>query len=246
MNLKFLNFFNSRTVIAILISQLAAFISIKYQIKWDINVMLFGLAIVFPLHFSIQAAYQRRERALQYFSKFKGAVISLYYSIQLPDDLTAEKKSEGRNLLRELVQGLITKLNNREPGYETVQQDLNEVFSFISTHKKDLSKGNAIKMIRYIYRASEASVYLVNIISHRTMAGLRFYAIFFVLIFPCIQAPILLHRLDGLLPDWSLYIVVALTSVILISLTNFQKMIEYPFDQSGPDNVQLKEFDLGV
>jgi hypothetical protein len=86
----------------------------------------------------------------------------------------------------------------------------------------------------------------VSITSHRTMAGLRFYAIFFVIIFPFIQAPILLHKLDGFVPNWSLYLVVALTSIILISLTNFQKMIEYPFDQSGADNVHLKEFELGV
>jgi hypothetical protein len=56
----------------------------------------------------------------------------------------------------------------------------------------------------------------------------------------------LFNRLDGQLADWILYVIVALTSIILVSLTNFQKMIEYPFDQSGADNVQLKEFGLGI
>ena len=246
MDLKILNFFNLRTFLALLISQLAVFLSIKFQLKLDVNVMLFGLAVVFPLHFSIQSAYQRRERALQYFSKFKGAMISIYYSIQIADDLSNETKGEGRDLLQELAKALITKLENREPGYESVQQKLNELCEFISTHKKDLSKGNAIKTIRYVNRISESSVYLVNIISHRTMAGLRFYSVFFVIIFPFIQAPILFNRLDGLLADWILYVLVGLTSIILVSLTNFQKMIEYPFDQSGADNVQLKEFGLGI
>lgn len=246
MDLKILNFFNLRTLLALIISQLAVFLSIEFRIKLDINVMLFGLAVVFPLHFSIQAAYQRRERALQYFSKFKGAMISIYYSIQIADDLPDETKREGRNHLQALAEQLITKLENREPGYESVQQKLNNLCDFISTYKKDLSKGNAIKMIRYVNRISESSVYLVNIINHRTMAGLRFYSIFFVIIFPFIQAPILLNRLDGIIANWSFYLIVALTSIILVSLTNFQKMIEYPFDQAGADNVQLKEFGLGI
>jgi hypothetical protein len=246
MNLKIFNFFNLRTALAVMVSQLAVFLAIEFQIKLNTNVMLLGLAVVFPLHFSIQSAYQRRERALQYFSKFKGAMISLYYSIQIPQDLPMETKSDGRNALRELADQLTTQLQNRQPGYDSVQQKLNDVITFISNHKKDLSKGNAIKMIKYVNKVSESSVYLVSIISHRTMRGLRFYAIFFAIIFPFIQAPILLHKLDGLIPYWSLYVTVALTSIILISLTNFQKMIEYPFDQSGADNVQLKEFELGV
>ena len=246
MDLRIINFFNLRTLLVAVISQIAVFLAIQFQIKFNINVMLFGLAVVFPLHFSIQSAYQRRERAIQYFSKFKAAMVSLYNSMQVAPDLTVEIRTEGRDLLQEIAEQFTTKLRNREPGYQPVLQNLNRITIFISTHKKDLSNRNAIRMITFLNIAAESSIYLVQIISHRTMAGLRFFSIFFVILFPFIQAPILLDRLDGLLPHWLLHLLVGLTSIILISLSNFQKMIEYPFDQSGMDNIQLKEFELGI
>ena len=246
MDLRFINFFNLRTLLVVAISQIAVFLAIQFQIKFNINVMLFGLAVVFPLHFSIQSAYQRRERAIQYFSKFKAAMVSLYNSMQVAPDLTVEIKTEGRDLLQDIAEQFTTKLTNREPGYQPVLQNLNRITIFISTHKKDLSNRNAIRMITFLNIATESSIYLVQIISHRTMAGLRFFAIFFVMVFPFVQAPILLDRLDGLLPHWLLHLIVGLTSIVLVSLSNFQKMIEYPFDQAGLDNIQLKEFEPGI
>ena len=244
--MKVLNFFNLRTFLALIISQIAAFLAIHYQIKFNLNLMLFGLAVGFPLHFSIQAAFKRREKALEYFSMFKGGLMALYYSIQVAEDVPAEKKMEGTNILKSIGDQLATQLQNRDATYELIQRKINEIFAFMQTNLDGLSKRNVIKMIRHVSRVSEGSVYLVSLTSHRTMVGLRFYSIFFILIFPIVQAPLLLHRLDGVVPSWGIHVFVALTSLLLITLNNFQKMIEYPFDQGGIDNIRLKEFKLDV
>ena len=245
-SMKVLNYFNLRTFLAVVISQIAAFLAIRYQIKFNVNVMLFGLVIAFPLHYTIQAAFKRREKALEYFSGFKGGLLTLYYSVQLATDLSTEKRVEGINILKAISDQVIHQLETREGNYELTQRKLNEMSTFIETNQKDLPKRNAVKMVRYLGNVSEATVYLLSLLKHRTMVGMRFYGIFFILVFPLIQAPILLHRLEGHVPYWMIYIFVCLTSLILVTLTNFQKLIEYPFDPGGMDNVRLREFKLDV
>jgi len=244
--MKVLNYFNVRTFLAVVISQIAAFLAIRYQIKFNLNLMLFGLAVGFPVHFTIQAAFKRREKALEYFSAFKGGLMTLFYSIQLSDDMAPEKRMQGTNILKEISDQLTHQLETRVANHELIQRKLNEMSVFIETNQKDLSKRNAVKMVRYLGNVSETTVYLTSLVHHRTMAGMRFYSAFFILIFPLVQAPILLHRLEGHIPYWLIYIFVCLTSLILVTLNNFQKMIEYPFDPGGMDNIRMREFKLDV
>ena len=240
--MKILNFFNLRTFLAVVISQVAAFLAIHFQIKFHLDLLLFGLCVVFPLHFSMQAAFKRRDKALEYFSLFKGASMALHYSFQIAEDLLAEKKMEARRLLKAVAAQLIEQLENRTLGYEPVQKKLNEVFAFIEINREEISKRNVLRTIRYLKDVTESSVYLISLVRHRTMIGLRFYTILFIIIFPLVQAPIVLFRLDGIVPAWGIYIFLALTSVILVTLSNFQTLIEYPFDSKGADNIHLRDF----
>lgn len=244
--MKVLNYFNVRTFLAVLISLLSTFVAIHFRLKFGLNLTLFGLAVVFPIHFSIQAAFKRRERALEYFSLFKGGSMALHYSFQVSDDLPDDKKLEARTLLKVVAGTLAEQLENRTLGYASLQLKLNEVMSFIEKNRAEISKRNALRMIRYLKDVTESSTYLLSLIRHRTMGGIRFYSTLFILIFPLVQAPILLHHLDHITPDWVIYFFTVLTSVILITIDNFQLMIEYPFDQKGMDNVHVRDFDLDI
>jgi len=240
--MKILNFFNLRTFLALVISQVAAFWAIHFHVKFHLDLLLFGLCVVFPLHFSMQAAFKRRDRALEFFSLFKGASMALYYSFQIAEDLLAEKKQEARRLLKGVAAQLIDQLENRTLGYEPLQKKLNEVFSFIQSNQEEISKRNVLRTIRYLKDVTESSVYLISLVRHRTMIGLRFYSILFIIIFPLVQAPIVLYRLESIVPAWGIYIFLALTSLILVTLNNFQTSIEYPFDSKGADNIHLRDF----
>lgn len=240
--MKILNFFNLRTFLALAISQVAAFWAIHFQVKFHLDLLLFGLCVVFPLHFSMQAAFKRRDKALEYFSLFKGASMALYYSFQIAEDLLVEKKQEARRLLKGVAAQLVDQLENRTPGYEPLQKKLNEVFSFIESNREEISKRNVLRTVRYLKDVTESSVYLVSLVRHRTMIGLRFYSILFIIIFPLVQAPILLYRLESIVPAWGIYIFLALTSLILVTLNNFQTLIEYPFDNKGADNIHVRDF----
>ncbi len=244
--MKILNYFNLRTFLALVVSQLATFIAIKYDIKFHADLLLFGLCVVFPLHFSLQAAFKRRDKALEYFSLFKAGSLALNYTFQMSEDLAAEKKVAIRVVLNSLGTTLINQLETKMPGYKLIHQKLDEVFAFMEANREDISKRNALRMVRYMKDISESSAYLISLVSHRTVLGLRFYSIFFIIILPLVQAPLILYRFDSLVPAWGIHLILAFTTLALVTLNNFQTLLEYPFDPKGIDNVKVREFSVDV
>jgi hypothetical protein len=244
--MKLIYYFNVRTFLAVAISQVAAFLVTSFDIKFHLDLLLFGLCIVFPLHFSMQAAFKRRDRALEFFSLFKGGAMALYYSFQIAEKLPSEKKKNATGLLTDITNQLMEQLEHRTSSYSSLQQKLNVLFAFIETNREEISKRNSLRMIRYLRDVTESSVYLLSLVKHRTMIGLRFYSVFFIIIFPLVQAPIVWYNLEPLLPVWLIYVFLGTTSLILVTLNNFQTMIEYPFDAKGMDNIAIKDFSLDV
>lgn len=244
--MKVLSYFNVRTFLAIAISQLAAYLALHYHWKLSHNILLFGLAVVFPLHFSLQAAFKRREKALEYLSSFKAGALAVHFSLQASKDLADDKKVEARTVLRNLVKALVDQLLTATPGFAIIQLKLNDVMAFAERNREAISGRNVLRIIRYMKDVTESSSYLVGLVTHRTMNGIRFYSTLFILLFPFVQAPIVMHMLGGGVPEWALYVIAAAGSLILITLDNFQKLIEYPFDPRGMDNIRLSEFDLDI
>ena len=244
--MKVLNYFNVRTFLAIVVSQFAAFLAFHYDLKLSHNLILFGIIVAFPLHFSLQSAFKRREKALEYFSQFKAGLMAVHYSFQVSQNLSDELKTEGRNLLKGIVDTVIAQLEARKGEYAAVQMRLNDLLAFSYKYREEVSKRNVLRMIRYLKDVTESSTFLISMVRHRTMTGIRFYATLFILLFPFVQAPIVIHYFSNDLPTWAIYAACAMGALALITLDNFQKMLEYPFDPRGMDNIQLRDFSLDI
>ena len=52
--------------------------------------------------------------------------------------------------------------------------------------------------------------------------------------------------MDSDTPQIILYLIMAFKGFILISLYNVQDHMEHPFDQSGLDDIRLKDFELDL
>lgn len=243
--MKVLNYFNVRTFLTILLSQAAAFFCITYDLRLSHNLLLFGIIIVFPLHFSLQAAFKRREKALEYLSQFKAGTIAVHYSVVVSQNLPADKKAEFRSILKSMMATLVGTLEGHTVEYAPMQARLDEVMTFADVYKEQLSKRNVLRMIRYMKDVTESSTFLISLVRHRTMHGIRFYATLFIMLFPLIQAPIILHYFHDL-PHWMIYFGCGIGSFLLITLSNFQNLIEYPFDPRGMDNIVLRDFGLDI
>ena len=85
---SFLRIVDLHTFIVVALACIATFLCLEYEVYIDLPTALIGIAIVFPIVFSINAAYRRREDALKYFSSLKGHAIALYYAHRdwIPDE----------------------------------------------------------------------------------------------------------------------------------------------------------------
>lgn len=71
---------NYKTFILTAMAVLSSYLCFHLNLTAKFPDMLVGVAIVFPVVFSIGSAYARRETALQRYSDFKGHAIAIYFA----------------------------------------------------------------------------------------------------------------------------------------------------------------------
>ena len=94
---KYLSIFNRHTLVVVGISLISSALCLYFQLSIFLDFLIIGIMIVFPLTFSLTAAFRRRERALQYLSLFKGSLQSVYYAFQNAK-IDLQKKNEFKNI----------------------------------------------------------------------------------------------------------------------------------------------------
>ena len=239
---KYLQIINIRTFQVLLICFITSFLVIRYQVKYNFDLTVISIAIVFPLVFTIRAAFRRREKGLEYLSRFKASMMIVHYSFQRNKKLDDEKKAFIKKVLVQISDSLVLHLSLHNHDQVDLKNNLNAVFEFIQNHKEEISTSEAMKIFRFLKDVHTAIESAVAIDTHRTPISLRAYCQVFIYFFPIIYTPALLHRLDNHSPDWVVYLLSMTTGFILISLYNVQDQMENPFDQHGLDDIRLSEF----
>jgi hypothetical protein len=95
---------NYKTLIITALSVISTYICYRAGLTAKFPDMLVGVAIVFPVVFSIGSAYNRRETALQRFSDFKGHALAIYYATR---DWTTDKQNDLPARTRVLIESMM-------------------------------------------------------------------------------------------------------------------------------------------
>jgi hypothetical protein len=204
--------------------------------------MLVGVAIVFPVVFSIGSAYARRETALQRYADFKGHAIAIYYASR---DWTNSKESDLPKQMSALVQELthhvkfMLKLKPEE--WKDSEKEMYALFSRLSRMSMELrtlgvQSGEISRVSQYVSKLIIAFDNLKIIHNYRTPVTLRTYSKVFIYVFPVIYGPYFASTFH----DYSAqleYVMPILYSFILVSLDNIQDNLENPFDEVGEDDI---------
>lgn len=82
---------NYKTLIITILALISTYVCYHLDLTAKFPDMLVGVAIVFPVVFSISSAYTRRETALQRLSDFKGHAIAIFYAMR---DWTSDKQND--------------------------------------------------------------------------------------------------------------------------------------------------------
>jgi hypothetical protein len=239
-----LSYLNIRTFVVVVLSGLSCYLSFEYNLRFHFSIVLLGLAIAFPLGNSIQMAFKRREKALEYLALFKSGLLAIHYSFQISTKLAPEKKVEGVQLLNDVADKLIHQLKTSNGDVSLFRAETDKVTQFMDRNREEINKRILIRAVRYLKDSLDGAIYLLSLTTHRTMIGLRVLALTFINLFAAFHPPMLVFQLRDQMPQGVIYVVCMLGPLLLITLYNFQAHIEYPFDQKGVDDIKLDEFKL--
>jgi predicted membrane chloride channel (bestrophin family) len=241
---QYVTVFNRRTVVAMLIAITTLYFAYRFNINYNIDLTLISIAIVFPLVFTIRSSFRRREKALEHLSQFRAAIKTLDYFFMSAPTITEEKKVELSTILLEISDQTLNHLNENEYSTNNLDASVNKVYIFIIENKEIIPRPLRDKVIRFMNELHEAIENLHAIHIHRTPVSLKAYCLIFIYIFPVIYTPTIINRIGLDTTIWITYFVVILSEFILISLYNIQDDMEYPFDDKGLDDINLRNFKI--
>ena len=239
---RYLIIINSKTLIALGISILVLFFAEKYSIDYEIDLTLISIAIIFPLVFCIRSAFRRREKALEHLSQFRSNLRTIEHYVKM-SKLSDEKLKDFSNLIIKLETVFLDELSKSKIDLKKIDKNTQGVFDFLKNNDEEISGGIRQKAIRFLRDVSDGQDNLIAIYLHRTPISLKAYCLIFIYLFPLVYTPTIIHKMGN---DSDAMIltsfVVLLSEFILISLYNIQDQMEYPFDDDGLDDIQLKKF----
>ena len=241
---------NYKTFIVTALSVISTYLCYEFGLTAKFPDMLVGVAIVFPVVFSIGSAYNRRETALQRWADFKGHAIAIYYATR---DWTTNKDNDlperTRNLIIAMMQSLSDILKGERSEWTDRETEYFKYFSRLSAITMELrnygvQSGEISRVSQYVSKMIVAFDNLKIIFLYRTPITLRAYSKVFIYVFPIIYGPYFASTFHDFSASLE-YVMPVLYSFILVSLDNIQDHLENPFDQIGEDDIQIDAEETG-
>lgn len=241
---SFISIIDSQTIIITILALISTYVCVRFG--WEANMPsgLIGVAVIFPIVFSINAAYRRREEALKYFSSFKGHAIALYWAHRdwVPDG-APDQASRGRDLIHQLMASLVPYFQApRGQAHEEISR-IYDLFSQLSrsheqNRKAGLTAGEVSRANQYLRAMVIDFDRMRNIRLYRTPMSLRAYSRVFLNAFPVFFGPYFAFLAKQQYAAVG-YAVAILYSLVLVSLDNIQEDLENPYDGIGEDDIHL-------
>jgi hypothetical protein len=223
---------------------LATFLCNHYAFSAELPSGLIGIAIIFPIVFSINAAYRRREEVLRYFASLKAHGMALYYAHADwgGDNPTRAERFEKLflSILEEVKNYFASQkrddIENKKRVFESFKEvsKSNEMLRDSGIAATEISRVN-----QYLRSMIIDFEKMRNVKLYQTPKSLRAYSQIFLNLFPILYAPYFAHIcLESHI--YSGYAVAAIYSLVLVTLDNIQEDLEDPFDGVGEDDVKLE------
>ena len=225
------------------LSLLSTWLCLRYEILADLPSALIGVAIIFPIVFSINSAYRRREEVLKHLASAKGHAIAIAWAHRDWTGGDADHARRGRVLVEDLFATIREFFQRRsDPPPEALADVYAKLAALSRSHEELRASGvpaNEVSRINQYLRAIVIDFERMrNVLEYRTPQSLRAYSRVFLNAFPVLFGPYFAR----LATESSLavgYLVAITYSVVLVSLDNVQEDLENPYDMVGADDVRL-------
>jgi len=236
---------NLKTLVITLLALLSTYICINYNISADYPLTLIATAIIFPIVFSINGAYKRREIALTKYSVLKTHGRAIYFVTRdWLVDPSEETLDKIRNLLRDLFTSTKTlfsgNIENARKNEEQVYKTFSDISKFIKNDLRGngLASGEVSRTNQYLSKMFLAFEDAKHIFQYRTPRTLRTFSTVFISLLPILYGPYFAYEAAQYSP-YVTYVMPVLFSLVLVSLSNIQDHLENPFDGIGEDDIKI-------
>jgi hypothetical protein len=242
----FLSVLDHQTLIVSILALGSTFACEYFGLVADIPTSLIGLAVVFPIVFSINAAYKRREEALKFFGGLKAHAVALYWAHRdwVPGAGGKESVHAGRvrGIIEDLLGYIKDDLNKGGRSQESFEKVIGE-FSRFSGSLEELREAKVTnseisRANQYVSKMMIDYERMRNIATYRTPVTLRAYSRVFLNVFPIAFGPYFAHLNCENFPIVG-YFVAVLYALVLVTLDNLQEDLEDPYDKLGTDDIRL-------
>jgi predicted membrane chloride channel (bestrophin family) len=215
-----------------------------YNFLVDIPTELIGIAVIFPLVFSMGGAYKQREDVLSAFGPLKAHAIAIFYAHRDWPRETSHRES-GRKLTENLLRAVASYFRSEANSPDSKAQ-FQKIYGLFSDYSESFERLRAAGVPAN--EVSRANQYLTkmmadfetmnNVMHYRPPISLRAHSRMFLNLFPIIFGP----YFANLAPQfpWVGFAVAGLYAVVLVSLDNVEDHLENPFDSVGPDDLRLE------
>ena len=230
-------------VVLTVLALLAVYLSRQFDLTVDLPISLVGIAVVFPLVFSINSAYRRREEALRYFASLKAYAIALYYAHRDWPPTETDSPERALALLQRLIRGICDHFTAQNSPQSSTFRAIYATFSeFSQSHERLRTAGvpaNEISRANQYLKAMMVEFErMSNLLYYRTPVALRAHSRLFLNIFPIVCGPYFANIGYPQHPAVG-FLVALFYTVVLVSLDNIQDQLENPFDGLGADDLRL-------
>lgn len=236
---------NLKTVVITLLAVLSTYLCIRFGITANFPMTLIATAVVFPIVFSINGAYKRRENALDHYSSIKAHGRGIYFaSRDWLENTTPAIQERARTLLGDLLKTVRTLFSGPLDKMPDNERAVYRGFSELSTYIRDDLRGNGLasgevsRCNQFLSKMLIAFEDAKHIYQYRTPQSLQGFSDFFVSVLPIVYGPYFAAAATEYSPGLA-YVMPVLFSIILVSLDNIQSHLENPYDQIGDDDMTI-------
>ena len=231
-----------RTVVVVALSLGATRLCLANSITAELPTTLIGIAVVFPIVFSINSAYRRREEAIKSLASIKANIAALGF---MSRDWTPKTSGKTDPVIEELAPDLFGSIKESLANF--TQENFNKVYIVLSkwsAHhevlREDGISGSEISRAnQYLRTIMTDFENMRNIARYRTPLNLRAYSKVFLHVIPITFAPHFAFMMQDGGSLYSGYVVAFFYSLVFVCLDVIQEQLENPFDQNGIDDVRL-------
>jgi len=251
---SFVENFNFMVFLQMSLAALVTFLCKHFDIVYDVHVSLFISPIVFPLAFSINTDFQRKEKVLDDLALFKSSAMMWIFCMRdwreacsFDDHYMKALRNKIKGLMFHLREYLFTeKLDRRKFIVRVIYEDLSDTNQINEKLRCSQMNSNAplvSRVVHFLNMMCLAFERLRVIREYRSPRSIRSFTKVLIFGLPVLLGPYYVYLGGRLKNDWAPYYVSTMVAFVFGALQGVQDKLDDPFDGMSEDDIKLDTLD---